>query len=694
MSEVMVGSNRSMSALSGWLRVAAMAKPDTSRGMGSKTLIAALLMLAPAFAQDPTASDLTQATLEDLMNIQVTSVSKKDQQAFRAGAAIFVITQDDIRRSGAINIPDVLRMVPGIEVAQVDNNAWAISIRGFNSVYANKLLVLVDGRSVYTPAFSGVYWDQLNVPLENIERIEVIRGPGGTVWGANAMNGVINIITFSSKATHGGLVRAGTGSQDSLNGLVQYGGDLGGKGAYRVFGGYSTIGNSTLTMGLPGADGWRSLSGGFRSDWDLSDHDTLTVEGNLLQAREGESITEVLANNLPMVATFNDPVRVGSGDLLATWDHTFQGGSDVSVQSYYSHYNRRSFGYDNALDTADLEVQHHIAAGSRQDIVWGVDFRYTESGLTPGYSVSFSPPEQSDFLFNVFFQDEIRLTRSLALTAGAKFGRNQISGFEFQPSAQLVWSPSSRQTFWVAAAQALGEPSLNSLSIQYDAAVVPLPGGAFGVVTELGAPHLKAEQLRDFEGGYRAQLNKRWSLDLTLFRSYYRNQETASPGAPFLSQSNGVFFEEFPYYAGNLARENSYGGEVFGNLRINNRWRISPGLSILHLTPLAVPAGVIATYGLPGDSAKHHAELRSSFTLRRNLEWDTSVYFSGTLPEDRIPAYTRVDTRLGWRMGESLELSIAGQNLLTPRHLEFDDPYVINSTQIHRSVLAKVVWRF
>jgi len=639
-------------------------------------------------------SDLTQATLEDLMNIKVTSVSKKDQQAFQAGAAIFVITEEDIRRSGASNIPDLLRMVPGVNVARVDANTWAISIRGFNGEYANKLLVLVDGRSVYTPAFSGVYWDQLNVPLENIDRIEVIRGPGGTVWGANAVNGVINIITSSSKATKGGLVVAGTGSEERASGMVQYGGDLGGTGSYRAFGAYSNIENSPLLSGIDGADGWHTFSGGFRSDWDLSNRDKLTVEGNLLQNREGQTVTQVFSNNLPLVATINDPIQADSGDLLAKWDHTLPGGSDLSVQTFYNRYNRLSSGFRNILDSFDVEFQHHLAVGSRQDVVWGFDYRHTNNSLTSGYSVTFSPARETDPLYSAFLQDQIRLTSSLNLTVGSKFGHNPFSGFEFEPSAQLVWTPAPTQTLWVSAAQAISEPSIEASAIHYDAAVIPLGGSAFGVVTQLGVSNLKAEQLRDYEGGYRTALGKRWSLDLTLFRSYYHNLETVSPGAPFLAQSAGVFFEEFPYYGGNLEREHTFGGEIFGNWQVHHRWRISPGFSLLHLQPLALPAGIIDSSGSPGDSPKHQLELRSFVNLGRHLDWDTSLYFVGELTNGPVPAYTRVDTRLGWRVGERLELSVAGQNLLTPRHPEAAFEYVLNPTLIERSVLGRIMWRF
>ena len=281
----------------------------------------------PGLAQNSTPSDLTQVSLEDLMNMQVTSVSKKGQNLKKTGAAVFVINQEDIRRSGVTNIPDLLRMAPGVDVARIDANTWAISIRGFNYRYSSRVLVLIDGRTVYTPTFSGVFWDEQDVPLEDIDRIEVIRGPGGTVWGANAVNGVINIITKSSKDTQGGLVTAGTGSEQSADGLFQYGGKAGQKGHYRVFGRYFNVENSARAGGGPAADGWHGSHGGFRSDWNPSDRDAVTVQGDLFGTSEGQTVTTLFSNQLPDFRTLNDKVTVGSGNVLGRWNHTFSNGS-------------------------------------------------------------------------------------------------------------------------------------------------------------------------------------------------------------------------------------------------------------------------------------------------------------------------------------------------------------------------------
>jgi iron complex outermembrane recepter protein len=409
--------------------------------------------LAPwlLLAQKPVSRDLTDASLEDLMNMEVTSVSKKEQKLSKTGAAVFVITQDDIRRSGSTNIPDLLRMVPGADVAQIDANKWAISLRGFNDRYADKVLVLIDGRSVYTPSFSGVYWDQQNVPLENIERIEVIRGPGGTVWGANAMNGVINIITKTVKASQGGLVSATTGTQEVGRGLMQYGGRIGQRGAYRVFGEAFKIGTSEAPGGGEAADGWHMVHGGFRTDWDFSPRDIVMVQGDIYKTGESQTITSLFANALPSPFTFNEQFNTNGADVLGRWNRTLASGASLSLQMYYDRTDRREQGGGDTLNTVDFDFQHHLTFGSRHDVVWGAGYRVVKDSITPGYATTFLPLDQTTSLFSTFLQDEIRLTKSVWLTVGSKFEHNAYTRFEYEPSARLVWSPNDRQAFWLSA---------------------------------------------------------------------------------------------------------------------------------------------------------------------------------------------------------------------------------------------------
>jgi iron complex outermembrane receptor protein len=655
---------------------------------------AALISAAgvPCLAQRPIPRDLSQASLEDLMNIEVTSVSKKEQKLSRTGAAVFVITQDDIHHSGATNIPDLLRMAPGVNVARISANTWAISIRGFNSRYSDKVLVLVDGRSVYTASFSGVYWDQQDMPMDNIERIEVIRGPGGTVWGANAMNGVINIITKSSKVTQGGLLTMGTGSEETATGVIQYGGKIGHNGTYRAFGKYFNKESSVLTNGREAADGWHGSHGGFRSDWDLSPRDTMTVQGDLYQTAEGQTFTTLLSNRLPEVATLNDRVTVDAGNLLARWNHSLRDGSDMSLQVYYDRFRRVDGGIEEKSGTFDVDFQHHRAIGSRNDVVWGLGYRTINDTLTDGYNTRWAPQQRTDNLYSGFVQDEIRLFKSVWLTVGSKLEHNDYSGVEYEPSARLVWTPSDRQAVWISASQAIRQPSRKDVQVDFDYSTLPLEGGGFGVLKVVGNPNSKAEQLRDYQVGYRAQAGRRLSFDAAAFRSYYHHLQTTAPGAPFFALSPGPPHLVLPLPFGNQAHARTYGAEIFANWDVTNRWRIGPGFGLIHQNVMTDPGA--STVVDTRDTPKHQFQLRSSINPRRNLDWDTSLAFVGALRQGEIPRYTRLDTRLGLHIGESLEISISGENLLTPRHLEFGDTFQVNHTLVERSVHGKITWRF
>ncbi len=649
-------------------------------------------------AQTSPPRDLTQASLEDLLNIQVTSVSKKEQKLSKTGAAVYVITQDDIERSGATNIPDLLRMAPGVNVAQINANSWAISIRGFNDRYADKVLVLIDGRSVYSPDTSGVFWDQQNLPLEDIERIEVIRGPGGTVWGANAMNGVINIITKSAKATKGGLLRAAGGSQANAQSLVQYGGAAGATGTYRVFGNYFNVGSLVALGGTSGSDDWHSTTAGFRSDWDLSSRDTLTVEGDLVKTSEGETLTTLFSNALPQPQTLDADVRVGGGDILGRWNRTLSNGSDLSVQAYYDQHDRLDMGVQDNLATTAVDFQHHLAIGKRNDMVWGAGYRFTDDRFTPGYALSMRPLHPSDSLFSTFLQDEIRLTNSLSLTAGSKFEHNAYTGFEYEPSVQLVWSPASRHSIWVSAARAIRQPARKDTDVQLDYSTEPLSGGGFALLQITGNPNLDAEKLHDFEGGYRVQAGRRLSLDVTGFLSFYRDLITIQPQTPVLSAGPGIPYPIIPLLFENTTRARTWGGEFSANWSVTDRWKLSSGYGAIRMS---IPADQRSTSSqvleLIDDTSKHQFQLRSNLNLTRRLEWDASAAYVGVLGDSGFgatPAYTRVDTRIGWRMGESLDFGLVGQNLLTPRHLEFPDLYGIHNTLVERAVFGKITWRF
>jgi iron complex outermembrane receptor protein len=636
-------------------------------------------------------TDLSQVSLEDLMNIQVTSVSKKEQKLSQTGAAVFVITQEDIRRSGATNIPDLLRLAPGVDVARVDSNRWAISIRGFNDPYANKVLVLVDGRSVYNPSFSGVFWDMVDVPLEDIERIEVIRGPGGTVWGANAVNGVINIITKTASATPGTLISAGTGSEETAQGLMQYGGQIGQIGSYRVFGRYFNIQSSLFPNTEPAADGWQAGHAGFRSDWNLSDRNSLTVQGDFTRTQESQTVNSLFSNALPFAKTFNDPIVATGANVLAHWNHTLANGSQMSLQVYDDYSRHVEEGFSNTQQTVDVDLEHHIALGSRNDLVWGLGARVIHSDYGAGYAFLILPSERTDHLMSGFLQDEVRLTNSLSLTVGAKVEHNSFTGAEFEPSVQLVWAPNSSQVVWLSAAQAVRQPSAVDVGIIDDLFSLPL-GPTYGIFRAIGNPKIQAEQLRDFEAGYRHQVSKRLTLDVALFAGHYHGLDSIAAGSPYFITQNSTPYVILPYVYGNGAAAWTYGAEFFANWKVTGHWRISPGYSYFHMNLDGSPSSVESP---PGRSPNHQFQLRSLLDLPHHLEWDNTLEYVSRLTAGNIPSYVRANSRFGWRFGESMELSVVGQNLFSPRHKEFANPlYPTVQTLVERSVFGKVTWRF
>ena len=675
-------------------------KMITSGKSGLRIAVVAALAFSPTFAQAG-APDLFNASLEDLMNIQVTSVSRKEQKLSNIGGTVFVITQEDIRRSGHTNIPDLLRMVPGADVARIDGGAWAVGIRGYADRFGNKVLVLIDGRTVYSPDFSGVIWNTVDVPLEDIERIEVLCGPGGTVWGANAVNGVISITTMNARNTQGGLITARGGSSESAQGLVQYGGSLGTRGAYRIFGQYFNVESGDFTNGANAADGWHQSHAGFRTDWILSPGDGLTLEGDVSSTEGSETIDTLFSTDLlAQKKTFAAPLNSGNVALLARWTRTLPDGSDFALQSYFNVDHTELWGVDDHLDTLDLDFQSHRKAGARNDIVWGGGLRFTWDKSTPGYAISILPLYPTDYLVNAFFQDEIAFGRSLALTIGSKIEGNTYTGLNYEPSAQLVWSAPHRQTFWISAARAVRQPARldSSVRIDYDYyAPSSFPGGPLALERIVPGGAIKSEQLRDFEAGYRAQFTNRLSVNAAAYFGFYSNLRTEQPGTPFSNPDPSAPLLIIPLETGNLGSGRSYGGEFLADWKISRRWRISPGYSLLfnYASPTSMVAGT--QLYLPAAGPHNQLLLRSLANLTGRLEWDTSLNYVASVQDTRdglAPAYTRLDTRLGYRFGEAAEVSLVGQNLLTPHHIEFHNEYPTRPAYIDRSVLLKITWRF
>ena len=645
-------------------------------------------------AQSQPPIDLAHANLEDLMNLTVTSVSKREQPLARTAAAVVVIRAEDIRQSGAISLPDVLRMVPGVDVEQIDANSWAVSIRGFSSRYTNKVLVLIDGRTVYTPSFSGVYWEHLDMPLENIERIEVIRGPGATVWGANAVNGVISIITKSSKNTSGGTLVTGGGSQTNSLAVAQYGGNLGTTGSYRAFGKEFSIGNSALGNGSPAYDHWLRLHAGFRSDWNPGSRDSLMVEGDLFANESNESRWNGFLPS-PNGPVFNQHTDATGGNLLARWDHRLAGGSETSLQTYYDSYRRTDLGVPETLRTFNLDFQDHLTPGNRNEIVWGLGYRVSSSALAPGYWVAMIPPSMTDQLFSAFLQDEIRVAGPLWLTVGSKVEHNAYTGFEVEPSLRIAWAPpDSRYTLWAAASRAIRQPARLDTTVRVDLETVPIAPGVIEIVQAYGNPHVKAEDLRDYELGYRQEFSKAVSLDIDAFLSFYHNLETAEP-QPLVVVPGSPVHVIAPLQFGNMGRAVDYGGELSVNWNVSRRWRIGPGYAYLHSALRQGPASMaMASGGLTGEFPQNMLTVRSALNVTGKVEFDQSLYYTTRLPDGSVRGHARLDLRLARRLGERSEISVVGQNLLRPRTWEYGTFWCVVGTQAERSVYGQLTWRF
>ncbi len=542
-------------------------------------IVLAILALAerPAGSQQKV-GDLTQVSIENLMNMEVTSASRKEQRISDVATAIFVISKEDIRRSGATNIPDLLRMVPGLDVTQMNANTWAITARGFNSQFADKLLVLIDGRAVYTPLFGGAFWDTQDVPLEDIERIEVIRGPGGSVWGANAVNGVINVITKKAADTQGVLVSGGAGTHAKEFGTVQYGGKAK-ETSYRIFTDYQNTGHFLDLNGQDADDDWHLLHGGFRADTTLSKKDSLTTQGDIYAGSEGATIVHSVFSP-PDNLTVQRVAGLSGGNLLGRWDRIFSARSDTTLQIYFDRHTRSGPESREVRNTFDLDFQHHVAWGTRQDLIWGAGYRYSGDQTVGTVDQAFVPADSAGDLFNLFIQDQIALKPDrLALSVGTKLENSYFTGYDLEPSARLAWTPSRRHTFWAAISRASQTPSRRRAGL--DAALAALPGPAEVIL--LGNPDPKSEHVIAYELGYRAELHRRLSIDLATFFNTYSDLETIEPQPPFLDNNSNPPLLVIPKMLDHQMHGTTEGLEAFAKWKVTSCWTLSPGYSFLEM---------------------------------------------------------------------------------------------------------------
>lgn len=643
-------------------------------------------------------------SLEELMQVEITSVSRKSQRAAEAAAAIYVISHDDIRRSGVTSIPEALRLAPGIQVARIDSNKWAISSRGFNGRFANKLLVLMDGRSVYSPTFSGVYWEVQDTLLEDIERIEVIRGPGAAMWGSNAVNGVINIITKSANDTQGGTVTAGAGTYEKRFGSLRYGTRLGENTYGRAYVKGLHRGDFDATDRTSSNDSWDAVRGGFRVNSEDTAGNKLTLQGDIYRGDLHQGLMLPDPVNTPMAYNVSRGNFSGM-NLMGRWQKSLSLTSDLSVQAYYDHTYRNEVFLTEERDTLDIDTQHRFRLTDSQDVVWGLAYRWSLDKYANQFPVTFNVAHRYRQLFSGFLQDEVSVVPDrLKLTIGARLEHNDYTGFEGQPNIRLAWTPSNQHTLWTAVSRAVRIPSrvedsatLTSYYLAPNNPYLPLP---FLVhVMGKGQQGFRSEVLWAFEAGYRFMPTDSFSADLAVFYNDY--DKIRSNEAPILAPD--LRSATVPF--GNNLQGNTYGAELSLDWKPETWMRLQLNYSYLEMDLRSVNGSVdMAGASIPGASPQQQVSFRSAFTLRDSVDLDMWVRYVDALPTagfpnpsltQGIPSYVTLDTRISWRPISSLEFSIVGQNLLDSRHPEFlQELYAPKMTEIPRSVYFQINAKF
>ncbi|MEO6339836.1 MAG: TonB-dependent receptor [Caulobacteraceae bacterium] len=632
--------------------------------LGILALVGALAPLGDrSWAQ--TAEDLRHMSIDQLAELDVSSVTKTSEALSDAPAAIFVITHEDIARSGATSIPEILRLAPNLQVAQTGASKYTITARGFSGATAaqnfpNKLLVLIDGRSVYTPLYSGVYWDMQDVLPQDIARIEVISGPGATLWGANAVNGVINIITRTSGETQGGLaVVSGGNYQGGVS--LRYGGRIAENLTYRVYAKAAGYRDTLTLAGTRAHDNWTKPQGGFRVDWTPTPADTLTLQGDAYKGADAQA-------GAP-------DESIEGRNVLARWTHAGANGSALQVQAYYDRTARETEqgGGRFWLDTYDLDLQHHFTLGPRNELVWGGGVRFSRYMIAGPPSLRFAPPGRTLKLANIFVQDSISVTPTVKAVVGLKLEDDPYSGATLLPSVRLSWKPSDGAMLWAAASRAIRSPT------PFDRDVVETLGTT---VFLTGGANFAPEKLTAYEAGLRVQPSPRASFSLSAFYNVYDGLRTIEP--------TPVTF--LPLQWGNKMKGYTFGVEAWGSYQVAPWWKLSAGFNFLseHLKFSPGASGILGV-AQAGSDPKHQASLRSSMNLGHDFTLDGYLRYVGARPDPLVPHYVELNGRLGWNITERVQLSLSVFNLLHDHHQEFTAP---DSNAVPRSFLADLQWRF
>ncbi len=636
---------------------------------------------------------LRNLSLEQLGNVEITTVSKTPQEVWNTAAAIYVITNDDIRRSGATSIPEILRLAPGLQVERADSDHWAVGIRGFGSQFSRSVLVMIDGRSVYTQLFAGVIWADQDVMLEDIDRIEIIRGPGGTIWGPNAVNGVINIITKKARDTKGALVTASTGNVDRLMGAARYGGQIGNNLQYRVYSKGFNRGDEFHPDNDP-FDDWWNAQGGFRLDWQRSIRDQVTLQADLYQGNQGERASIAFLSP-PSQLSIDRVTAVSGGNILARWQHDSSSTSGFQVQAYFDRTNRSGVQYAEGRDTIDLDFSDHFQIAGRNTINWGLGARWSPDNFIQSQpTVNFAPHQETDHIYTIFVQDESYLVpKTLSVTLGAKLLHNNYTGFEIQPSGRLLWTPTPHQSMWAAVTRAVRTPS----RIDDDIQLLGYTTTPFPLFLEIqGDKTFKSENQLAYELGYRVLAAKQVYVDFAGYYNQYNDLE--GYGTPYLTvaapPAPPLYVFNVPY--ANAIKGHALGFEIAPDWKPTSWWQFRGSYSYINIALENKPGFPNATANAAqeeGSSPQNQVYLQSKLDLPKHFEFDQTYRFQGALDGFGIKSFHTVDLRVGWTYKNRLEFSVAGQNLLSPYHDEFPiDPGPL--VGIRRTVLGKIKWKW
>jgi len=628
------------------------------------------------------AVDLTKLSLEDLLSTEVTSVAKKPQRVDEAAAAVFVITEDDIRRSGATNIPDLLRMVPGLEVAQLPSGGAAVTARGFNGFAANKLLVLVDGRAIYMSALGGVLWDQQLVPVENIQRIEVVRGPGATLWGANAVNGVINIVTKHSVDTLGASVTAQADTQGGDRTFAQVGAQVGSSTTLRV---YAT--DHDLSDHLEGQGGLindyaTGAQGGFRLDADPSPVDAITLQGDV-QAGYNKLWAASATTTLPanaIISSLPDSYTFSGANVIGRWTRTTSDTSGFSLQMDWDQVSRELLGFYAEVDQFNVDFSDHFNLNSRNAIIWGANYNLTSTISTGTSDIFFTPNDRVDNLFGAYLEDDIvAVPDRLTVSVGAKLEHNDYSGFEFEPSIRALWRGGPTWSVWGAISRAVRTPSQFEADLTYLTGIAEVKPGN----------DLTSEKMTAYEIGWRDQIRPGFALDLTAYHQEY--YDLISWGLAGVAPP-GIIEIEY----GNHGHGQSTGVELAATATITPQWTIKVAGDLMNLG--IAPGGlntVLSSNAIDqGASPDNQVSVRSLWNVTDDIDFDVWYRHVGKLATGPIPAYDDLNLRLAWRATAHIELSLMGDHLLSPERIEIRDPTEPLPAIVAREGLVKVAVRY